>query len=108
MGCSYPFLQAYILLDGSVFPAQWALWSCSGLVFCGIGDAIAAIGGKMYGRTLWRSDSKKTQEGSSYMVITMSITYYILCDIIDPRSGMYLLFFILAAIASAILEGMTL
>ena len=60
IGSAFPFLQSYILLDGSVFPANWALWSTAGVIFLGIGDTFAALGGKNYGRTYWREDSKKT------------------------------------------------
>ena len=108
IGCAYPFLQSYMLLDGSVFPANWALWSTAGVIFLGIGDTFAALGGRHYGRTLWREDSKKTQEGSSYMVITMSAAYYSLCKFVDPRQMYLFLFYLIASIPSAMIEGYTL
>jgi dolichol kinase len=60
LGCAYPFLETYILLDGSVFPGNWVVWSLSGIIFVGIGDTLAAIGGFNYGKNKWRPDSNKT------------------------------------------------
>ena len=60
MGCSFPPTAAFILQNGSVFTSEWVLWSLSGVVFLGVGDSLAAIMGKIYGKTRWREDTKKT------------------------------------------------
>ena len=97
-----------MLLDGSIFPANWALWSSAGVIFLGIGDTFAALGGHSYGRTLWRQESKKTQEGSSYMIITMGAAYFSMCKFVDERQMYLFLFYIIASIPSAVIEGYTL
>ena len=57
MGCAFPPTATFILLSGGVFPAEWALWSLAGVIFLGVGDTFAAIGGKKYGKTRWRETS---------------------------------------------------
>ena len=108
IGSAYPFLQSFMLLDGSIFPANWALWSCTGVVFLGIGDTFAALGGFHFGRTRWRDESSKTQEGSSYMVITMTAAYCSLCYFVDERQMYLFIFYLIANIPSALIEGYTL
>jgi dolichol kinase len=78
MGCAFAPTCTYILLSGSVFTPEWALWSLSSLVFLGVGDTMAAVLGKMYGRTRWRETSSKTQEGSSYCIISVGLVYYVI------------------------------
>mmetsp|Transcript_32143 Transcript_32143/g.49156 ORF Transcript_32143/g.49156 Transcript_32143/m.49156 type:complete len:133 (-) Transcript_32143:53-451(-) len=108
MGCGLPASASYILLNGSVFPLEWVLYSLAGVVFLGIGDSFAAIGGKKYGKNQWRELSKKTQEGSSYCVITVSVAYYVLCKLIDEKAVHLFLCFLFAAIPAAVVEGCTL
>ena len=60
MGCAFGPTCTFILLSGGVFPPEWALWSLAGLVFLGIGDTLAAVGGKNYGTTRWRENTAKT------------------------------------------------
>uniref|UniRef100_A0A7S3FVZ0 dolichol kinase n=1 Tax=Strombidium rassoulzadegani TaxID=1082188 RepID=A0A7S3FVZ0_9SPIT len=108
MGCALPFTSAFILSNGSVFTPRWVLWTLSGVVFLGIGDSSAALMGKWYGRTRWRENSNKTQEGSSYCVISISVVYWFLCNIVDLRSTYLFLCYVFAAIPTAVLEGCTL
>ena len=42
------------------------------------------------------------------MVICMSVVYWFVCNLVDERQTYLFLCFVLAAIASAALEGMTL
>jgi dolichol kinase len=86
MGCALPVTATYILLSGSVFPSDWTIWSLAGVVFLGIGDSAAAILGKKFGKSRWREMGAKTQEGSSYLVVSVSATYWVLCNIIEPNS----------------------
>ena len=94
MGCAFPVTASYILLSGSIFTNEWTLWSLSGVVFLGIGDSFAAILGKLYGTTKWRQMGSKTQEGSSYLIISIAITYWFLCHIVDIKSTYLVSFFL--------------
>jgi dolichol kinase len=85
MGCAFGPTCTFILLSGGVYPAEWALWSLAGVIFLGIGDTLAAIGGKNYGMTKWRENSAKTQEGSSYCIIGVGATYYIITQFVDTQ-----------------------
>lgn len=107
MGCAFPLCATYTLFDGGVIAPEWTLWSCAGIVFLGIGDSAAAILGKQYGKTKWRQLSSKTQEGSSYLVISSTAAYFALMQLIDPSQLPYFLCFLFAAIPSAVLEGCT-
>lgn len=107
MGCAFPLTAAYTLFDGHVLPSEWALWSCSGIVFLGIGDSAAAVMGTWYGSTKWRALSGKTQEGSTYCVLSTLAAYYILIQIIDTNTNHLFLCFLFAAIPTAVLEGCT-
>ena len=83
MGMSFPFISTFILIDGGVFPSNWALYSLSGAIFLGIGDSAAAICGKWWGSRKWRENSNKTQEGSTYCIYATLIVYFIFCYVID-------------------------
>ena len=108
MGCALPFTDTYILLSGGIFPTEWVQWSTAGVVFLGIGDTTAAVFGKMYGTSLWRSISKKTMQGSSFCVWSIAITYYLLNMVIEPDLNHLFLCVIFAAAPAAALEGFTL
>lgn len=108
MGCALPFSASYIVLSGGVFPSEWVQWSTSGVMFLGIGDSAAAILGKRYGFTQWRSISKKTMQGSSFCVWALGGSYYLLNNAIDPYLNYLFLCVVFAAIPTAILEGYTL
>lgn len=108
MGCAFPMTVSYIILRGGPFPEDWVCWSCSGVIFLGIGDTIAAMMGKMYGSSRWRDASKKTKEGSSFCVWAIISFYYFINVIIDPKINNYFLCFVMAAIAASVLEGCTL
>lgn len=109
MGCAYPFLQTYILLDGSNFPDNWVIWSLSGLVFVGIGDSAAAVGGKKFGFNKWRPQHHgKTQEGSTFLVLAIMIAEYLICSSIHDYQIYFFLCYILAAIVTSLLEAWTL
>jgi dolichol kinase len=107
MGCALPLTMTYILHTGSIIPPDWTLWSLSGIIFLGIGDTAASIGGKHYGQTKWREISKKTQEGSNFCVLGCFLTFYPLCLIVAPQEGYRYLCFLFAAIPSAVVEGCT-
>ena len=108
MGCAFPLSATYILTGGTVYTSEWTLWSCSGIVFLGIGDTCAAVFGKMFGKTRWRELSKKTQEGSTYCILGSTAMYFILCNIVDDKQISLFLCYVFAAIPTAVLEGCTL
>lgn len=85
MGCAFPPTTTFILIGGGIFPTEWAIWSLAGVIFLGIGDTLAAVGGKAYGRTKWREMSSKTQEGSSYCIIGIGLVYYMIGHTVDPN-----------------------
>ena len=109
MGCAFPLTATYILLGGSVFPTEWTIWSCAGVVFLGVGDTCAAVFGKKWGVNKWReSVSKKTKEGSSYLIFSTGFVYYLICAAIDRKQMMLFLCYVFAAMPAAVLEGCTL
>jgi len=60
MGCALPVTSTFILLSGGIYTSEWTVYSLAGIVFIGIGDSVAAIMGKKYGKTKWRELSSKT------------------------------------------------
>lgn len=108
MGCGFPLCASYILTGGGVLTTTWTLYSLSGVVFLGIGDSIAAIGGQAYGQSKWRQLGNKTTHGTSYCIIGTSAAYYVLCSLIDQYHIALFLCYVLAAIPAAIIEGCTL
>lgn len=72
LGCSLPFWinrNPNSSLDISSF---------SGLISLGIGDSLASIGGKGFGRNTWHSKTRKTLEGSFCGFIGMLISWILL------------------------------
>ena len=57
LGCAIPFW-----LNGN----HLKMSSFAGVISLGVGDSLASIGGKSFGRTLWHSRTRKTIEGSLF------------------------------------------
>lgn len=74
-----------MLLDGSQFNDKFIYFSLSGLIFVGIGDSMAAIGGKFYGKTRW-INRNKTIEGSIIGGVSFVIFYLVLLFVIKSSS----------------------
>ena len=85
----------------------WTLHSLAGVIFLGVGDSMAAIGGKAFGQSRWRELSGKTTHGTSYLIISTCIAYYLICSVIDDYHVTLFLCYILAGIPAGILEGCT-
>jgi len=56
-----PTISSYILTDGREFTPHFIYFSLSGLIFVGLGDAMAALGGRVYGSAKWPGRSKSHQ-----------------------------------------------
>lgn len=108
MGCAFPLCASFILTGGGVMTTTWTLYSLAGVVFLGVGDTVAAIGGRAFGQHKWRQLSNKTTHGTSYCVISTTAMYYILCSVIDQYHLNLFLCYLLAAIAASVIEGCTL
>jgi len=48
------------MLDGGFFNGEFSVFALSGVMFLGVGDAVAAIFGSRYGSALWSHFSGKT------------------------------------------------
>jgi dolichol kinase len=83
MGCAFPLCASFILTGGGVMTTTWTLYSLAGVVFLGVGDTAAALGGRAYGVHKWRDFSNKTTHGTSYCIISCTAVYYVLCSVID-------------------------
>lgn len=87
--------------------STWTLYSISGVIFLGVGDSMAAIGGKAYGKTKWREYSNKTTHGTSYLIFSTCIVYYFACSLIDEYHITLFLCYVFAGIPAGVLEGCT-
>lgn len=83
LGATIPTIMSYILVDGMEFPSHFVLFSLSGLVFVGIGDSMAALGGRIYGKTKWPGRSK-SQEGSFFCIFSYMLFYVIILMVTTP------------------------
>mmetsp|Transcript_13534 Transcript_13534/g.12009 ORF Transcript_13534/g.12009 Transcript_13534/m.12009 type:complete len:298 (-) Transcript_13534:23-916(-) len=83
LGCSISCITSYILVDGMEFPPHFIMFSLSGLLFVGIGDSMAALGGRMYGKTMW-PNRKKSQEGSFFCIASYLANYIMILLITQP------------------------
>ena len=108
IGCAFPACITFIILDGGFLNGEHAVFAYSGVIFLGIGDTVAAIYGREVGSSAWRSHiHKKSQEGSSALVITVTILYYCFCYSVFPYMCSVYLIIILSTIAASALEGWT-
>jgi len=60
LGCSFSVNISFILLDGGFFNCEFGVFALSGVMFLGVGDAVAALFGSRYGTSLWGYYSGKT------------------------------------------------
>ena len=100
--------MSFILLDGSFFNGEFSVFALSGVMFLGIGDAIAALFGKRFGSALWGKFTSKSQEGTIALVICTSAVYYVLVGYIHARTQEHFMIVIMSTILTGGLEGMTL
>ena len=108
LGAGFPLLASFMLLNGEKLPSYWCIYAHSGIVVMGLGDTFASIMGTIYGRTKWRpSLTEKTQEGSSWFIITSGIAFYLILNITAPGTMMLFLCVVFALIPTAVLEGST-
>lgn len=97
LGCAIPFWL------NSSKTCKNCLSNFSGVISLGIGDSLAAIGGKILGKTKWNKNTKKTIEGSICGCFGMFIFWWILNEISSNYVPLYKLIFI--SIASSIWEA---
>ena len=83
IGCTIPSISSYILIDGLEFPPHFIMFSLSGLIFVGIGDSMAALGGRIYGKTKWPGRNK-SQEGSFICICSYLLTYFTILFVTQP------------------------
>lgn len=103
LGCAIPFW-----LNGD----QLKMSSFAGVISLGIGDSLASIGGKSFGRTRWHFKTRKTIEGSLCGCIGMVLSWYMLVimlmykiqDHCIPQYYYYRLLFV--SVASSIWEAL--
>jgi len=107
MGCAFPLAASFTLIGGGQLPTTWTLYSLSGVVFLGVGDSLASLMGRAYGKNKWRALSNKTQEGSSFCIFGTCAAYYVLSCFIDQYHLNLFLCYVFAAIPSAVIEGCT-
>lgn len=108
LDCGEMILSHFYLLIGCSLP----FWlnpkmdiSCfSGIISLGIGDSLASIGGKSFGKTTWHSKTSKTLEGSLCGFIGMFTSWILLNYICKSNLSVIKLFFISAS--SAIFEAL--
>ena len=86
LGCSLPF---FINPNNSL-----NISSFSGLISLGIGDSLASIGGKRFGKNTWHSKTRKTLEGSFFGFIGMFITWTFLNEFLLSKISIKKLVFI--------------
>jgi len=60
LGCSFSVNISFILLDGGFFNGEFGVFALSGVMFLGVGDAVAALFGSRYGTSLWGYYAGKT------------------------------------------------
>ena len=107
LGCWVPTISSYIMLNGAEFTPHFVYLSLSGLIFVGIWDSMAALGGTLYGKTKWPERSK-TQEGTMIGLFFNWVFYIILVILTQPGyiSGKGIeIFFV--SLLSVLVEGFT-
>lgn len=83
LGCCVPTITSYILIDGNEFTPHFVYFSLSGLIFVGIGDAMAALGGRKYGSAKW-PNRNKSQQGSFFCLGSYLLFYVAICLATQP------------------------
>jgi dolichol kinase len=78
VGCAMAPTITFILVNGGFVPQDFAVMSLCGIVFLGLGDSTAALYGKAFGASKWRSTHLKSQEGSTMCVIVCSTAFYLI------------------------------
>ena len=73
MGIALPPTISFIILDGGFFNGEFTIFAFSGLVFLGVGDSMACLWGKNFGKCYWTHHSKKTTEGTAAALVSMTI-----------------------------------
>ncbi len=100
-------LSHFYLLSGCALPlwlgATTALSRCSGILVLGIGDALASVVGRKYGRMHWPGSSK-TLEGTLAFAASIYFTGLAL-QASDAAANMQPFGWLIAVILIAILEG---
>ncbi|KIY51824.1 hypothetical protein FISHEDRAFT_36430 [Fistulina hepatica ATCC 64428] len=85
-------LSHFYLLTGCAggvwLEAPSRLISCTGILALGIGDALASIVGKRFGRRRWSPLTSKTLEGSATFVVSIIVTAWLLrlIGLVEPFS----------------------
>ena len=95
------------MLKGQKLPDLWCIYAHAGIIVLAGGDTAASIMGRWYGHTKWRELSNKTQEGSSWFIITSGCMYYLVISVLTPDIMSLFLAVVFALIPTAVLEGYT-
>lgn len=108
IGLGLPTNLTYIILDGGFPDGEMAVFAFSGVIFLGIGDTMAALFGRYFGTSPWRSNAhKKTQEGTIYSTLIMCVVYYIFCAKVYAHMCAMFAIVAFATVFVAIAEGLT-
>ena len=107
LGWLVPLLSWYIILRGANFPPYYVYYALSGLIFVGIGDSMAALGGRRFGKNRWPNTSK-TKEGSFLCIWFYTLFYIVVISITQPQkiSGKGIELF-LAGFVATMVEALT-
>ena len=95
------------MLNGANFNPYFIYYALSGLIFVGVGDSMAALGGRKFGRTKWPGTSK-TQEGSFLCITFFTVFYIVILMLTQPQkiSGKGIEIF-LAGFVATMVEALT-
>jgi dolichol kinase len=101
VGCAAPLWMAQLCRVDSILLQLW------GVLVLGVGDAMAAIIGKWYGRHVW-GQNQRTMEGSLAMGCSMTcVGMMIIQDGGKESKSLLVLLLLLATIISTLLEAFT-
>ena len=99
LGCAMPFWFSP--------NDKLSLSSFSGVISLGIGDSLASIGGRRFGKTRWHQNTRKTIEGSLTGCIGMFISWIILNNQLSNGSKTAWPKLLAISIASSLWEALT-
>lgn len=104
MGCTVATVSCYILVDGKDFSHHFIYFSLSSLIFVGIGDSMAALGGRRYGSTKWPGRKNKSQQGSFFCLFFYTSFFIFVLLLTQPQiiSGKGLDIFFVGIIVSLV------